>query len=334
MSSAPLSRPPEWASQRCVWAGWPRLEEEWGGAFAMAKLEIAGFIRALSSYVPVKVAAGSDAAGDEAYRELGQAAEIIRVPTGDIWLRDTGPLFGRGEGEALNAAAFAFNGWGGKYLMDGDTETADAIAGQEHAGLHRHDFVLEGGAIDMDGEGLLLTTRQCLLNPNRNSGWDEERAEAALKQAFDIERVIWLGDGLKGDHTDGHIDNLARFVGAGHVVCQTPSDADDPNAEIYEETRATLEAAGLKVTAIPSPGLITGDDGAPVPASHMNFVITNGAVFLPVYENEHAQGAQEALAALFPKRDVLALPARHILEGGGSFHCMTQDVPDIGVTKS
>lgn len=318
---------PEWAPQGAVWVGWPRLREEWGDAFDLACLEVAGFVRALADYAPVKVVAGDDAAADSAYAALGDVAEIHRLPSGDIWLRDTGALFVQANGAAAGLV-FRFNGWGGKYVMEGDAETAAAMCAAEAVPPIVHDFILEGGAIDQDGAGVLLTTRQCLLNPNRNPGWTHVHAEAALRTAFGAQRIIWLDEGLLGDHTDGHIDNIARFVGPGRVVCQQPSGEDDPNTDVLRRIECDLRAAGLEVTCLPSPGRIEDEDGASMPASHMNFLITNGAVLMPAYENVYSAQAAAKLADVFPGRQVLALPARHILAGGGAFHCMTQQTPD------
>lgn len=314
--------PPEWAEQAALWVGWPHLRDEWGDAFDGAREEIAGFVAAAARYVPVRVACGSDEAAASAQAVLGDIAELVRVPTGDIWLRDTGPIIARVD-EQPKALTFEFNGWGGTFEMPGDTETAAAIAAAEGLDEIAHDFVLEGGAVDLDGDGRLLTTRQCMLNPNRNPGWTQAQAEVALKTAFGVEQVIWLGDGLANDHTDGHVDNIARFTGPGHVICQRASGANDPNAQTYAEVEADLRAAGLRVSVIASPGLI----GEAQPASHMNFAVTNGAVLLPTYESEHSQAALEALALLFPGREIIARPANHILMGGGSFHCMTREVP-------
>ena len=324
MTPTPLI-PPEWAPQRALWVGWPRLEHEWSGLMGAARDEIEGFVRAAARFVPVRVAIGDEAAGaDAARRGLSAVAELVRVPTGDVWLRDTGPLFAS-DGTAL---CFRFNGWGGKYAMPGDEATAEALAHHEDAEPRLFEVVLEGGSVDLDGAGRVLTTRQCLLNPNRNGEFSEARAEAFLKEALGVSEVVWLGQGLHGDHTDGHVDNLARFVGPGRAVCQAAS-GDDPHADVLAEAEADLRAAGLDVVTVPSPGRITDADGEVLPASHMNFTITNGAVLLPVYEERAGASAAEALAAIFPGREVVALPARAILEGGGgAFHCMTREVPD------
>ena len=333
MSLAPVFVPPEWGPHAAVWVGWPHIRDEWGAAFDGARQEIAGFVRALCPVTPVKVACGSrEAYGSarEAFEPQIEAGQVTlhTLPAGDIWLRDTGPIFAR-RGAALSALSFTFNGWGGKYVMPGDTMTAGGIASVEQIAREAHDFVLEGGAIDLDGDGRLLTTRQCVLNPNRNRNWTEATAEMAMKAAFGVDQVIWLGDGLHNDHTDGHVDNIARFIGPGRAICQQASGGDDPNTDRLAAIEHDLRAAGLDVVTVPSPGLIADEDGMPLPASHMNFLISNRHVFLPVYEDTHSPRAIAALEAALPDHTLVPLPARHILSGGGAFHCMTQQVPDF-----
>ena len=198
----------------------------------------------------------------------------------------------------------------------------------------RHDFILEGGALDHDGRGTILTTGQCLLNKNRNAGWTASAAEAALAEALGALKVVWLGDGLLNDHTDGHVDNLARFVAPGVVALPIPFGAKDPNAEAYhaaaDAIRAATDADGnpLTILPIPSPGLVLDEDERPIPASHMNFLIANGAVVVPTYGNDMAARlACEALATVFPDREIIPLPSKAILTGGGSFHCISQQEP-------
>jgi len=255
--------------------------------------------------------------------------EIVRALFGDIWLRDTGPIF-RSDGLA---AGFRFNGWGGKYELEGDDQVAAQIAAASGAPLAVNDFILEGGAVDHDGLGTVLTTSQCLLNPNRNSGWTREAAEAALAASLGARKVLWLGDGLRNDHTDGHVDNLARFVAPGVVACPIAWGKGDPNTDLYDETARQLsmmtDARGgqLQVMRIPSPGWIDGE-GGPAPASHMNFIIANGAVIVPLYDDARAGAfAIDAVQSLFPERKAIGLPSTAILTGGGSFHCITQQEP-------
>jgi len=258
---------------------------------------------------------------------------VMRARFGDIWLRDTGPIFLEGEERIEVAAGFRFNGWGGKYQLEGDETVAAQIAEAAQVPLSRNDFVLEGGAVDHDGLGGLITTRQCLLNPNRNPGWTEADAETALGRTLGVRRVYWLDDGLHGDHTDGHVDNLARFIEPDVVACPVAFGADDPNADVYDAAARALASmtnrhgVPLKVVRIPSPGRVLDQDGEPVAASHMNFLIANGAVIAPFYNDEPGALALEALKLLFPERQVIGLPSRAILTGGGSFHCITQQEP-------
>ncbi|MEL6857108.1 MAG: agmatine deiminase family protein [Pseudomonadota bacterium] len=338
MSGPIFSPPPEWAPQAALWVGWPHLRGEWGSAFDGARSEIAAFIRAVCQATPVKIACGSREAYASAYFALQDeiaagGVSLHTLPAGDVWLRDTGPIIATG-GSAAIAHDFQFNGWGGKYEMPGDTMTASAITSVEELPRRRHAFVLEGGAVEFDGDGRVMTTRQCLLNPNRNPDWTQTDAETALEQAFNIDQVIWLDQGLLNDHTDGHIDNIARFIGPDRVVCQTASGQDDPNAETLAAIEATLRQAGLRVETVPSPGLILDETGAALPASHMNFVLSNKYIYLPVYEETQSRAALAQLEVLLPGYKGVALAARNILSGGGAFHCMTQQIPALeGLVK-
>jgi agmatine deiminase len=213
---------------------------------------------------------------------------------------------------------------------------AEQLAAASGTRLERHPEILEGGAVDHDGLGTVLTTRQCLLNPNRNPGWSEAEAEALLARGLGAARVVWLDEGLVNDHTDGHIDNLARFVAPGVVALPVATGSDDPNGEVYEAAAAALDGArtaqgaALQVVRMASPGRVEDHDGV-VPASHMNFVVANGAVIMPTYtdmgDSRPSELALETLRSLFPERTVIGLPSRALLTGGGSFHCITQQEP-------
>ena len=325
--------PAEWSPHRALWVGFPSHAELWEDNLSEAQHEVAMLVHALAGpgREQVKLMVATDEALAEAVSLLGATAGVTILPGrfGDIWLRDTGPIFLTPD----RAAAFAFNGWGGKYDLPHDDEVADQIGAQAGASLARHGFVLEGGALDHDGEGTILTTRQCLLNPNRNPGWREGEAERALGEALGARKMLWLGDGLANDHTDGHVDNLARFVAPGVVACPAAFGLDDPNAAAYDAAARDLagftDAVGrpLRVARIPSPGKVTDEDGDLIPASHMNFLIANGAVIVPTYGDPAGAWAVEALEALFPDRTVIGLPSRALLTGGGSFHCISQQEP-------
>ena len=317
----------EWSPHAALWTAWPSHAELWQENLQPARAEVSAMVLALAAGEPVKVIAMGAEAIASAQAALGNRAEIVAGEFGDIWLRDTGPIFSNGS-----ALRFRTNGWGGKYDLPHDDTVGDAVATVEGWPVARFDFILEGGAVEHDGCGTILTTRQCLLNPNRNPGWTEADAETVLGQAFGARRILWLDDGLQNDHTDGHIDNVARFVAPGLVVCQTHSGEDDPNDVLYSDVaialRGMTDATGqrLNVLQIPSPGRVVNDEGEVVPASHMNFVIGNGAVVVPVY-NEYGAAAVEALRLVFPGRTVVGVPSRALLSGGGAFHCITQQVP-------
>jgi len=334
-----LSFPAEWAPHRSIWLGFPSHPELWEDNLVPAQAEVAALAKALAGPggERVRLLVRGETAYNQASALLGDTSgvEIVRGLFGDIWLRDTGPIFvERGEeGQEIVASAFRFNGWGGKYLLEDDDSVAEQLAAAAGAPRLDHDFVLEGGAIDSDGFGTLLTTTQCLQNPNRNPGWTAESAQKALGQALGITKILWLGDGLINDHTDGHVDNLARFVAPGVVACPVAFGRDDPNVDVFADAARRLagmtdaRGATLNVVRIPSPGLIADDDGRPTAASHMNFIIANDAVIMPVYEDRSSPLALDALRALFPERQVIGLPSRAILTGGGSFHCITQQEP-------
>ena len=327
--------PAEWSPHRAMWVGWPSHGELWEDNLEPAQAEVEALVRALAGpgRERVKLLVGNDEAlADARARFEGlEAVEVVAGRFGDIWLRDTGPIFGAGSN---SAHAFRFNGWGGKYDLPHDDAVADQVGQASGVALTRHDFVLEGGALDHDGAGTVLTTRQCLLNPNRNPGWNADAAEAALTTALGAKRTIWLGDGLLNDHTDGHVDNLARFVAPGVVACPVAWGRKDPNAEVYDATARDLHAAtdaegrALRVLRMPSPGLVVDEDERPIPASHMNFLIANGAVIVPSYGDDRAaEMACEGLRTVFTDREVIALPSIAILSGGGSFHCISQQEP-------
>ncbi|KQS52923.1 agmatine deiminase [Brevundimonas sp. Leaf363] len=318
-----------------MWVGWPSHAELWEDDLEAAQAEVEALVRALAGpgREQVRLLVGKAEALDDADARFAdvEGVTVVEGQFGDIWLRDTGPIFGKGS-EA--AAAFRFNGWGGKYELPFDDTVAEQIGRAAGIEPDRNDFILEGGALDHDGSGTILTTRQCLLNPNRNAGWTEAKAEEALAEALDARKVLWLGDGLLNDHTDGHVDNLARFVAPGIVAAPIAWGTKDPNADVYDATARALSAmtdvdgGPIHVLRIPSPGLVVNDDEKPVPASHMNFLIANGAVIVPSYGDETAARlACEALATVFPDREIIALPSTAILTGGGSFHCITQQEP-------
>jgi agmatine deiminase len=317
---------PEWAPHEAVWIGFPSDPELWLGDLKPAEREVAAFAEAVHAGgkgEKVWLVAAHEGAAESA-RELCPFAEVIVEPFGDIWLRDTGPIVVGASGQR-RAQGFGFNGWGGKYDLEGDQDIGRRLAGRADLPFAKADWILEGGAIDHDGSGTVVTTEQCLLNPNRNTLTKEE-VEERLRSDLGFERVVWVGSGLLGDHTDGHIDNLARFVAPGRLAIPTPA-RDDPNEAVYRDAARRLRGTKLDIVTLPSPGRITDEDGDIIPASYMNFYIGNSAVVVPQYAAPNDQAAVDVVQALFPDRVAIGLRADHILTGGGSFHCISQQVP-------
>jgi len=328
--------PAEWAPHAAVWLAWPSDIELWNDALPAVQREFIDLCRAIAKpdiettgetlNIVTKTEKDAEAVRS-AMADLD--ARVFEANYGDIWLRDTAPIFTLGP----KAHRFRFNGWGQRYELPGDDTIAVSIAQKAAVALWTHDLVLEGGAVEFDGEGTLMTTRSCLLNANRNPGRTEANVTAQLKSAFGIDRVIWLSEGLLNDHTDGHIDTLVRFVAPGHVVCMRPSTPDDPNADVLNRLQRELanvvDAKGrrLQITSIPSPGRVADDDATIMPASYVNFYIANHSVVVPTYGVAPDDEAVAAIAELFPTRKVFGRSARHLLVGGGAFHCITQQQP-------
>lgn len=328
--------PAEWAPHEAVWTAWPHDPEQWLEGLAAPQQALMQMVAAIVDLDAAGAPRGERVellvrnADDEAAARarLGAAAAGVRfhhARYGDVWLRDTGPIFVTRPGEVC-AARFRFDGWGGKYVMDGDTEVAARVLAWAGVPGAAFEFVLEGGAIEVDGEGALLTTRQCLLGGARNPGLDEAALTARLCWALGATRVVWLDRGLANDHTDGHIDTLARFVAPGVVACMEPAP-DDPNRDALAGILADLRAARFEVMTVPSPGRVEDAGGGLMPASYMNFYIANTTVVVPTYGVPADDAAVAAVAALFPGRRTVAVDGKAVVVGGGAFHCSTQQQP-------
>jgi agmatine deiminase len=321
--------PPEWAPQDWIWIGFPHDPVEWPGFLEAAQQQIAAFASAVAARgQPVRLIVRDAANSARAAALVGPGVALEQRRYGDIWLRDTGPLVLTDADGRRYAQRFGFNGWGGQFEMDGDQEIGAELAESAELECKVADWILEGGAIDGDGTGLVVTTEQCLLNPNRNPALTRGEIETRLARDLGFERVLWLGEGLINDHTDGHVDNLARFVGPGVLALPTATGADDPNAAIYVDAKARAQAFGLEVREIPSPGRVE-TDGRIEPASYMNFAITSRLVVVPTYGTPHDEAGVTAVAALFPDRETIGLRADAVLAGGGSFHCASQQMPSV-----
>ncbi|GIU66388.1 agmatine deiminase family protein [Candidatus Phycosocius spiralis] len=334
-----LHIPAEWSPHKAIWTCWPSAADLWQENLVPARAEVAAMVAALIAPGP-RGQAGDIvhvlACGQESYANarawLAPQVFVHELDFGDIWLRDTGPIFAKQDGRPI-ALRFKFNGWGEKYLLDHDEHVGDGVARLAATSIQASQFVLEGGAVDHDGEGTILTTRQCVLNTNRNRTWTQSLAEAAFKECLGAQKVLWLGDGLLNDHTDGHVDNIARFIGPGRVMCMAPFGHDDPNQvqlqQIAFDLSQMTDSAGrqLEIIAIPSPGRIVNEQGEVVPASHLNFIIGNATIVVPLYGTASGDAALRGISSAFPQHRIVGIKSSAILTGGGSFHCITQQEP-------
>jgi agmatine deiminase len=343
--------PAEWTLHAGCWLAWPSAADLWGDYLADAQTAFVGLCAAIAD---PDLATGTRRGelphvlvGDPVAEAAARAAlapvpvELHSIPYGDIWLRDTGPIFVTDTSGALATVRFGFNGWGGKYILAHDDGVAARIA--ELCGIPAFAFpwILEGGSVEVDGEGTCLTTRQCLLNPNRNPRLSQDTIEAGLRDALGVERILWLDEGLRNDHTDGHIDTIARFVAPGVVVCMEADGPGDPNGATLETIARDLasftDARGrrLEVVRIPSPGDVRDEDDQVIAASYVNFYIGNRAVAVPVYGRRSDARALDAIAACFPGRRTVAIEATALVAGGGgALHCITQQMPAVGAGKA
>jgi len=328
-------QPAEWHRQEACWLAWPSDAEEWAGELDGARRGVRAMAAALAAGQRVEMLVMPGESEESARRALeGVPVRFHRIPFGDVWLRDTAPVFLLDAAGRLGAACFRWTGWGGKYLFAHDDQVADRIALAAGAAPQRHALAAEGGALEVDGEGTALTTRQCLLDRGRNPGMSEEEVGRAVAAALGAGTVLWLDRGLANDHTDGHIDTLARFVAPGRVVCMAPAGPGDPNREVLREIerdlRAMRDARGraLEVVTLPSPGRVENRRGELLAASYCNFYIGNRAVVVPVYGAPGDREAVDTLARLFPDREVIGIDAWAVVTGGGAFHCISQQQPE------
>jgi agmatine deiminase len=330
--------PAEWEPHDAVWTAWPHDPEQWLEGLEAPQRSLMAMVSAIVALDDRGVPRGErvellvrDASDEAAARRLlGPAVAGVRfrhTRYGDVWLRDTGPIFVARPGE-LAAARFRFDGWGGKYVMPGDTEVAAHVMAWAGVAGASFDFVLEGGAVEVDGQGTLLTTKQCMLGGARNPGLDQAALDARLRWSLGADRIIWLDRGLRNDHTDGHIDTLARFVAPGVVACMEPFPGD-PNRDALDGILADLRAARLEVVTVPSPGAVEDAAGSLMPASYMNFYIGNATVVVPTYGVDADAAAVAAIAKLFPGRRTVAIDGKAVVVGGGAFHCSTQQQPSL-----
>lgn len=338
------------------WMAWPERPDNWRLGAEPAQRAFAAVAEAVAASEPVTMGA-SGAQLERCRSLLPPAVRVVELSTDDAWLRDTGPTFlVDGEG-GLRGVDWRFNAWGGRdgglyFPWDRDEQVARRVLEVEGCDRYRAPIVLEGGSIHSDGEGTVLTTEECLLNPNRNPECSREEIERLLHDYLGAEKVVWLGRGVFEDETDGHVDNLACFVRPGVVLLTWTDDASDPQHGISRDARERLEAATdaggrpLEVVPLPSPGPLTmtaeeaeGIEpaagtiprraGDRLAASYVNFYLANSRVVMPLLDERYDEEAAAVLRRCFAEREVVGVPAREILLGGGNVHCITQQVPAV-----
>jgi len=334
--SSGFYQPAEWEPHSACWLAFPSHRNLWLEQLEAAQAEFIALCREIGRSETLNILV-LDAEGEAKVKSalVGLPVNTHQIPFGDIWMRDIAPILIANVTGKLAALNFAWNGWGHKYLLEHDDRVATNITKSLNLPTFSFSWVLEGGAIEVDGEGTCLTTRQCLLNPNRNPDMSFESIELGLQQAFGVKKVLWLDRGLLNDHTDGHIDTIARFIAPAKVMCMQAEDASDPNHQVMEEIATQLaeftDAKGrkLEVVRIPSPGAVIDAAGEIMPASYLNFYIANQSVIVPTYGTPFDRQAVDSIAAHFPTRQTIGLSAKVILEGGGAFHCITQQQPFV-----
>jgi agmatine deiminase len=342
MPSPARRLPAEWSPQDAVMLTWPYADSDWRDELAAVEPVFVAIAAAISHRQRLLITCRDTAHRDHIATQLGHVrvrmdqVRFYTAPSNDVWVRDHGPITLLEDGRPV-LCDFTFNGWGGKYEAAADNEITRRLHAQDAFGatpLRRSDFVLEGGSLESDGRGTLLTTSQCLLAPTRNPGWSRARIEEFLQAELGIARVLWLEHGwLAGDDTDSHIDQLARLCDE-HTIAYTA--CDDPADEHYAELRrmaaelaALRDHAGRPYTLVPLPlpQAKRGSDGRRLAASYANFLTINGAVLVPVYNDPADRIALDRLAACFPGRAILDIPCLPLISQNGSLHCATMQIP-------
>ncbi len=335
--SEPLIFPPEWARHTATWMSWPFDDDMWFGHLKEVRLEYQALVEAIASVEHVHLVVRDHEAKQSALGQLGQRQGITlhERPLDDVWMRDNGPIFIR-QGSKLALTNWLFNAWGEKYDWQKDNLIPAYVA--EYLKLPRVDIncVMEGGSLEINSQGLLITTEQCLLTPTRNPNMTKRDIEATLGQHLGVKETIWLKQGLEGDHTDGHIDTITRFVSDDVVLTSVCGDKNDINYLTMAENLHTLrsyrgkDGNKLQIVELPLPAeRLYLEDGTRLPPTYANFYIANGLVVVPQYGDIMDKKALGIITEVFPDRKVVGLKSRAIINGGGSFHCLTQQQPEV-----
>ncbi len=334
--------PAEWEPQDAVLLTWPHKHTDWNWILDDVTELYEALATVIADYADVVIAVAPDMLDEVASRleSMGAPLEYIYlypVETNDTWARDHGPITVETP-QGMKLLNFTFNGWGGKHTHELDNLISRRLYEQNAfpaAGFETQDWVLEGGSIEVDGCGTLLTTAQCLLNPNRNPGMSQADIEARLASAFGVRKINWLHHGyLAGDDTDSHIDTLARLCPERTIVYTA---CDDPEDEHYEELSSMaaelrsltdVDDEPYRLIPLPWPGPVVSEDGQRLPATYANFLIINEAVLVPIYERPTDEEALEQISRAFPGYDIIGIPCSVLVEQGGSLHCITMQLPE------
>ncbi len=341
MSRSAFYLPPEWAPQAAVWLSWPSNPALWPGRQEAIPSFFAGFAAAISQFEPVRINAALERHADIFALAKKAGARMERVElfdhsTDDVWCRDHGPLFLKSieTGEVV-VSDWVFNAWGGKFEpCDKDDATPRRIAHSLGMRCVSHEEILEGGAVEVNGARQLLTTESVMLNPNRKLPKDKADIEHILKDGLGVDEIFWLGEGLDGDDTDGHIDNLARFVSDDTILAATAEPSSPSYAALRDnwerlEKLRTKEGKPFNLIALPLPPepVIAPADGRVLPASYVNYLLVNGGVLMPFYGQAADAAAKAILEKAFPGLRVVGLDCRDVLIEGGALHCLSQQQP-------
>ena len=343
-ASTPLelgfAMPPEWTPHAATWTSWPFDDELWEGQLEAVRDEFTALVATIARFEPVVLNVRDEETEADARARLEtQHAPLKnitfnRVPLNDVWFRDNGPLFIKNAAGQVALTDWSFNAWGEKYApWDDDDRAPEAVAKKLSVKRFTVPVVMEGGSLELNGRGVCLTTRSCLLSQRRNPNLSETDLEGVLRATLGVKHVVWLGRGLEGDHTDGHIDTIVRFTGDQTIVCAVTEDEQDANFRPMQDNLTHLRSlrnhAGKPYTVIelPLPKTRLEFQGTRLPPTYANFYIGNGFVVVPQYGDENDQKALEILTPLFPGREVIGLSSKALITGGGSFHCVTQQQP-------
>ena len=331
--------PAEWEAHSGTWMAWPHNLETWPDQdMQQVETEFLSIIRPLAKNESVHILVNDEEMESSVAATLNDNNVEMKniflhdIPTNDSWIRDYGPNFIIQSDGSVATNDWDFDSWGRKYKWELDDLAGTVIA--EELGFHhfKPEIVLEGGAIEVNGVGTCVTTESCILNPNRNNGIRREAMETVLKDCLGISKIIWLHGEMEGDDTDGHIDNLARFVNSTTMVCAVEEDEEDPNYPCLKKNFDRLRSATdqddkpLEIVALPMPGYI-GSPSERLPASYANFYIANHCVLVPVYDHPNDKQALAILAPLFPEREIIPIPSTTLIWGLGGVHCLTKQQP-------